>query len=311
VEHGQQRAVGGVDERVGRGPGEQARERGHAGHLAAGRAAEAALTADRIEPIRQSASAALRELRERLDAHRAEQRALWSGFSESESVFRAAFLAGEVARLPQLAGLPRPDVDAFVGPYERVLAAVPPEYQAGDGDPIAFDPAALRPDVEAAVAAAPEAERRLTDWLYEAARGYEAALGRDRTERLLEELRSPERLRELRRERPELFQPQEAVYGGVLGAELLPMLLMLALFSSQAPTWLPPQTSDGALGRGGYGPPAPGEVGNWLERLGAPQGAELDGLFAIAEEPAVVGADDGSWSGDAAEDGTDLAGGED
>jgi len=272
--------------------------------LEAGRAAEAAMAAERIEPIKQSVGATFRELRGLIDAHRGEQRALWSRFAESEPIIRSAFLAGEVAGLPEIPRLPRPDVGAFVGPYERVLAAVPAEYQSGEGDPIAFDPATVARDVEAAAAASTEAERRLTDWLYEAARGYEAALGRDRAERLLEELRNPARLRELRGQRPELFQPQPAMYGGMLGADLLPMLLMLSLFSSHAPGWTPPQTAADLASGSGYGPPAPGEVGNWLERLGAPQGGELESLAVMSEEG--IESDDGD---DAPDDGGDFDGG--
>jgi hypothetical protein len=277
-------------------------------HLEAGRAAEAAMAADRFEPIRQAAGAAFRELRELLEAHRGEQRAVWTRFAESEPIVRAGFLAGEVARLPEIPGLRRPDVGAFVGPYEEVLAAVPLEYQSGESDAIAFDPDLVGREVGAAAAAAPEAERRLTDWLYEAARGYEAALGREGAQRLLEELRNPERLRELRGQRPELFQPQPAMYGGMLGADLLPMLLMLSLFSSDGSVWLPSQTT--AAGPW-YGPPAPGEVGNWLERLGAPQGAELDSLVAMSEEPIDVEATEDGSANDALDDGADFDGGGD
>jgi len=275
-------------------------------HLEAGSAGEAAVAAEAIEPLRRTEAAASPELDRLVEAHRCEQRALWSRFAEDEPIVRSAFLAGEVARLPEIPGLARPDVGAFVGPYERVLAAVPIEYQGGQSDAIAFDPAAVGRYVEAAAAAAPEAERRLTDWLYEAARGYEAALGRRGAERLLEELRQPRRLGWLRTRRPELFGSEPAMRGGALGSDLLPMLLVLSLFSSHASGWAaPPSTVDAAAGAR-YGPPAPGEVGNWLERLGAPQGDELASLAAIAEDSA-----DPEGGDDAPEEGSDFEGGDD
>ena len=147
-----------------------------------------------------------------------------------------------VAQLPDLAELPVPDVSPFADAYDRVVA-------------LSEGPADLPFDVVADVrSAAPDAERRLTDWLYVAGRGYEAALGSRGARRAVDRLRD---------ERPSALA--DALDARLAGD--LPRLVAAVWALAREPVeWSAPRDQ---------APPAPGEVGAWLDRLEVPLATEL------------------------------------
>jgi hypothetical protein len=153
-----------------------------------------------------------------------------------------ALLIRGAAELPALPGFSPPDVATFAEAYERVAVLanapddVPPELVAD------------------ARAAAPEAERRLTDWLYAVGRARETALGASGARRWIEALRD---------ERPTALREAPAA----LATGDLPRLVAAVwALSRDAVQWSLPRDQ---------APPAPGEVGAWLDRLGVPPSAQL------------------------------------
>ncbi len=303
----------------------EARERLARGYAAIedGRPAEASLEAAAVEPIRARVAEALQEFRALAEAHRRAQREAWDAIGTSGAAARAGLLAQEVAALPDIPQLPKPDVRAFTEPYQRLLSLVPLEYQRGESDAICFDPDDVQRLAGAALAAAPNAEEALTRYLYEAARGYEAALGRERAQRLLALLRDPAAVRDLRAQRPELYPvgPQYAPADAF--SSILPLLLVTSLFAHHAPGWQPapaapgvdtgpaglggPAGAAGATGPLGAAPAGSDEIDAWLAALHVPTGEELgavlgasaidvgvgEGVFADVAEGAEVDGVDG------------------
>jgi hypothetical protein len=147
-----------------------------------------------------------------------------------------------VAQLPALADLPVPDVSPFADAYDRVVA-----LSEGPADL----PSALIADVRAA---APDTERRLTDWLYAAGRGYEAALGSRGARRAVGRLRD---------ERPSaLADASDARLAG----DLTRLVAAVWALAREPVEWSAPRDQ---------APPAPGEVGAWLDRLEVPRVTQL------------------------------------
>jgi hypothetical protein len=155
------------------------------------------------------------------------------------------------AELPPIHDLPLPDVTSFVDAYERVVA-------------LAEDEVAVPLDLVADVrAAASDVERQLSDFLYALGRGYEAVLGprrvRHQVERLCDE------------SVPALAETPPAV----VATDLPRLVAGTWALADGSVAWSPP--SDSA-------PPAPGEVGAWLDHLGVPRGLELIHMHMRLEE---------------------------
>ena len=201
--------------------------------------------------LRESTSESLAAGRSLAEAQRTAQRAAWDVLATSGAAVRAGRLLELLGSLPEIPELPRPDVTAFSEPYERAIALVPAEFREGEDGAICFDADTVGELARTAVATAPGAEEALTRYLYEAARGYEAALGRERAAQVLVVLRDPAALRDLRVRRPELFEAEYATTAGM--ADLLPLLFVTALLAEQAPGWqqpapLPPRPSSAPTG---------------------------------------------------------------
>jgi hypothetical protein len=147
-----------------------------------------------------------------------------------------------VAQLPELGALPLPDVSPFADAYDRVVALA-----EGSVEP----PFELVADVRAA---APDAARRLTDWLYAAGRGYEAVLGSRGCRRAVDRLRAapPSALGDASDAR--------------LAGDLLRLVAAVSALAREPVQWSAPRDQ---------APPAPGEVGAWLDRLEVPFASEL------------------------------------
>jgi hypothetical protein len=153
-----------------------------------------------------------------------------------------ALLVRGVAELPILAEYAPPDVSAFAEVYDRIVALA---------DASADVPSDL---VAEARAAGPDAERRLTDWLYAVGRAHETALGARDARRQVDRLRD---------QRP----PALADAPPSLAKGDLPRLVAAVwALSREAVQWSSPRDQ---------APPAPGEVGAWLDRLGVPPSAQL------------------------------------
>lgn len=152
-----------------------------------------------------------------------------------------ALLIRGAADLPTPPDLPLPDVSTFADAYDRVVA-------------LAEESADVPPELVAdARAAAPEAGRRLTDWLYAVGRAHEAAHGTG----------ARRRIDALRDERPTALADAPASLAVGDAPRLVAAVWALA---RDAVEWSPPRDQ---------APPAPGEVGAWLDRLGVPPSAQL------------------------------------
>lgn len=268
---------------------QEARDRLARGHAAveAGQPAAAALEAGALDRTRASTGEAFQELRTLADRHQAAQRTAWNALATSAAAARAGRLAQEFATLPDIPQLPKPDVTAFTGPYHRAIGLVPAGFQTGETDDVCFDPSEVEQLATAAASAAPEAEAAMTRYLYEAARGYEAAIGRERAAQLLQTLRDPTAVRDLRAQRPELFESRPALAGSrFFGGDLFTLLLVTSLLSHYAPGWQPYPGMAGA-GSTSTGPGGPdawgGELGNWLEQYDVPTGEDFEAVLAEAE----------------------------
>jgi hypothetical protein len=260
--------------------------------LEGGRVAEATREVQALAGVRRATGEALAQARELVEGHRREQRRVWDALASDGAVARAALLAQELAALPEIPQLPRPDVSAFVTPYEQALAMVPEAYRAGETDAVCFEAQAVERQVQAAVAAAPAAEAALTRYLYQAAQGYEAALGREQAARVLALLRDPAAVRDLRARHPNAFD--YATQGAQMDAfsTILPLLLMTSLLSDYAPGWQPvPGGMSGAgadAGAGEAGAVAGGEsagladsgaaINGWVSQFQIPGVADLQAL---------------------------------
>ena len=266
-------------------------DRLHRGYqaAAAGHGEEALAEARALDGLRNTVGQHMARFRALVEAHCAAQRAAWDHLATSGPAARAARLAEVLVSLPDIPQLPKPDVRSFTTPYERAVDLVPQSWRENEVEGVCFDAtevAQLAPD---AVAAAPAAEAALTRYLYDAARGYEAALGRDRAAQVLAVLRDPAAVRDLRARRPDLFEEdyRTASATGMVG--LLPLMLVTALLAEHAPEWREhPERAAGTPAA----PDAPGggaavAAGAWLAALDVPSAGELhDTVLLIAASEA-------------------------
>ncbi len=279
--------------------------------LAAGYAAvesrqpeQALAEAAALDGARTSIAETLQRCRSLADAQRAAQREAWDTLAGSTSAARAGRLLQVLDSLADIPQLPKPDVRAFAEPYEQAIALVLDDYQQEQSDAICFDATELARLANAAVAAAPQAEAALTQYLYDAARGYETALGKERAAQVLALLRDPAAIRDLRARRPELFEDDSfAATSAGAGVDLLALVLVTSLLAEHAPSWQPhPAMASGVTATGPIGPTgptepivpvtAPADVSGWLSSVGAPSSTEIQEAVAASDTESAGTADE-------------------
>jgi hypothetical protein len=184
-----------------------------------------------LEEIRQ-------ELAQRVRRHIERQRAVWRSLQDSGAFRRASILLDELREVPELPGLPKPDVSRFAAARDRLWALMPEECRSEDVSTVCFDVDAVEEAAREAIEAAPQAEAAITAYFYEAARAHLAALGPERAARVAQLLRDPEALRGLREQHPELIEAQPVLSGFLFGGpDLFTLLLLYHLFSAHSPGW--------------------------------------------------------------------------
>src|SRR6266508_3805045 len=185
---------------------------------------------DTLQSRRGELEAARVQLVSAIEDHVLAQREAWSQVEECESCQRAAALADELDRSPDVPGLSKPDLREFRSALEAVRATVPEEARDRGLDRVCFAPPRLQAHTQELGRLAPPAEETATRYFYELVRGYEAELGPQQTKRMRQMLEDPSTLRGLQTNHPELFAQRGALAGsGAFGMNLLPMLLMASL----------------------------------------------------------------------------------
>lgn len=193
---------------------------------------------DALQARRGELEAARVQLVSAIEDHLSAQREAWSEVEECESCQRAAALADELDRSPDVPGLSKPDLREFRSALDAVRATVPEEARDRGLDRVCFAPPRLQAHAEELKRQAPPAEETATRYFYELVRGYEADLGPEQTKRMRQMLQDPSTLRGLQTSHPELFAQRGALAGsGAFGMNLLPMLLMASMMSDMNMGW--------------------------------------------------------------------------
>ena len=214
----------------------------------------------RVEAERGTLEAERDKLHEAVAEHLARQRAAWAEIEDCGACLRASVLADELVASPDLAGLAKPEVSEFLVAYAAALDAVPSEYRDDGLEQVCFDPERIRELAQTAARLAPEAERRLTDYFYQAARGYEAALGPERTRQVRDLLRDPATVARMRQQRPELFTRREALAGsGFSMFNPFTLMMLFWLMQDMSPDWTMPASLEG-----GVSPVDQPDIAGWI-----------------------------------------------